>query len=868
MTGISSQEIRKQFINFFINKGHTFVPSSPVVPADDPTLLFTNAGMNQFKGIFLGTREASVSRAVNSQKCIRAGGKHNDLEEVGKDGYHHTFFEMLGNWSFGDYYKKEAITWAWELLTETWRLPKELLYATVHDSDQEAYELWKTLTDINPEHISYHGDKDNFWEMGETGPCGPCSEIHIDRGALHCDKQHIPGHACKVNGDCSRYIELWNLVFIQYNRLEDRSLQPLKQRYVDTGAGFERIAQVLQNKTSNYETDLFTPIIERIAQLSHKEYTLEHGISHRVIADHIRCLCFALADGGFPSNEGRGYVLRRILRRAARHGRLLGFAEPFLYLLVDTVVEVMGYHFTELQGKQDYLKMVIKAEEERFNRTLDTGLEKLNEIVAQTTGDTISGSDAFTLYDTYGFPLDLTHILAEEKGLKVDDAGFEQEMNLQRQRARSASKFSMNNDEITWIELLPASSTEFVGYTETKINTSISSYAMLEDGRILIQLLQTPFYAESGGQVADTGEIYNNTLKLRITDVKKQEDKIIHYAELLQGSIDSQPVWAEIDSSRRSDIARNHTATHILHRALKQVLGDHVVQKGSLVHPEYFRFDFAHFQAIKKDELHRIEDLVNEIILENRKVQVSIQSIDQAKAEGAMALFGEKYGNQVRVVSITDWSKELCGGTHAHATGILGLFKITSESSSAAGSRRIEGITGHAALVWVHNLQASLERVANKLHSPVSGIEAKLDNLLLESSTMQSELNMLKSKLNSGLADQLLQTAKPEGEIKLILAQTEISSSDELKQLAEQIKDKSINTVSVLLNLAESKLTIMCTVSADLLKKYHAGKLVGQIAAMLDGKGGGRPDLAMAGGKAIDRIPEVINQVPGLFINL
>jgi len=868
MTGISSQEIRKQFIDFFVAKGHTFVPSSPVIPADDPTLLFTNAGMNQFKGIFLGTRDASVNRAVNSQKCIRAGGKHNDLEEVGKDGYHHTFFEMLGNWSFGDYYKKEAIAWAWELLTETWHLPKELLYATVHDSDQEAYELWKTLTNINPEHISYHGDKDNFWEMGETGPCGPCSEIHIDRGSLHCDKQHIPGHVCRVNGDCSRYIELWNLVFIQYNRLEDRSLQPLKQRFVDTGAGFERIAQVLQDKSSNYETDLFTPIIERIAQLSHQEYTLEHGISHRVIADHIRCLCFALADGGFPSNEGRGYVLRRILRRAARHGRLLGFAEPFLYLLVDTVVDVMGNHFTELQGKQDYLKMVIKAEEDRFNHTLDTGLEKLNEIVAQTTGDTVSGSDAFTLYDTYGFPLDLTHILAEEKGLKVDDAGFEQEMNLQRQRARSASKFSMNTDDITWTELLPASSSEFVGYNETKVNTYITSYALLNDGRLLIQLAKTPFYAESGGQVADTGVISSNTLKLRITDVKKQEDKIIHYAELQQGSIDSQPVCAEIYYSRRLDIARNHTATHILHRALKQVLGDHVVQKGSLVHPEYFRFDFAHFQAIKKDELQRIEDLVNEIILDNRSVRVNIQSIDQAKAEGAMALFGEKYGDQVRVVSITDWSKELCGGTHAHATGDLGLFKITSESSSAAGIRRIEGITGHAALVWVHNLQASLERVANKLHSPVSGIEVKLDNLLLESSTLQSELNMLKSKLNSGLADQLMQTAKPEGEIKLIIAQTDISGSDELKQLAEQIRDKSVNTVSVLLNLAENKLTILCTVSADLLYKYHAGKLVGQIAAMLDGKGGGRPDLAMAGGKAIDRIPEVINQIPGLFSNL
>lgn len=865
MSKPGSQQIRAQFISFFEGKGHSFVPSSPVIPQDDPTLLFANAGMNQFKSIFLGNREITITRAVNSQKCIRAGGKHNDLEEVGKDGYHHTFFEMLGNWSFGDYYKQEAISWAWELLTEVWKLPKDKLYATVHDSDQEAYNLWKQVSDIAPEHISFHGDKHNFWEMGETGPCGPCSEIHFDRGPDGCDKQSEAGHVCAVNGDCARYIELWNLVFIQYNRQEDRSLRPLKNKFVDTGAGLERITQVLQDVSSNYETDLFMPIIEKIAQLSHQPYDPETGTSHRVIADHIRCLCFALADGGFPSNEGRGYVIRRILRRAARHGRLLGFAEPFLYLLVDVIIQVMGHHFTELNGKEDYLKMVIRAEEERFNRTLDTGLERFSDICARNEGNTISGFDAFTLYDTYGFPLDLTQILAEEKGLQIDITGFMAEMEIQKQRARNASKFGVELSDSIWIELQADKDNEFIGYTKHKAESAITRYSINNEGKVLLQLSQTPFYAESGGQVADTGVIWNDELELQVYDVQKQDENIIHYANLTRGSINSRPVWAEVASERRKDIARNHTATHILHRCLKEVLGDHVVQKGSLVHPDYFRFDFAHYQAIKPDEKRQIENKVNEVILRNLTLSTAIQDLDSAKKDGAMALFGEKYGTKVRVVSIEGFSKELCGGTHASSTGELGLFKILTESSSAAGIRRIEGITGRAAYHWVNSLQDTLERVARHLHSPVTSVETKLEALLDSTTHLERELSELHNKANSAMADQLLATAQAWNEYQLVIKQTGIKNQDDLKQLMDSLKNKANNTIIVLFNLYEDKLNIITVVSSDLLKRFHAGKIVALVAAQLEGKGGGRPDAAMAGGKAIEKLPEVIKTVPELI---
>ncbi|MBP9006963.1 MAG: alanine--tRNA ligase, partial [Candidatus Syntrophosphaera sp.] len=693
----TSKEIRQTFIDFFRERGHTFIPSSPVIPWDDPTLLFANAGMNQFKNIFLGLKEPEVKRAVNSQKCIRAGGKHNDLEAVGKDGYHHTFFEMLGNWSFGDYYKKEAIEWAWELLTNVFHLPKDKLFATVHNTDEESYNLWKNNTDIDSSHISYFGDKDNFWEMGETGPCGPCTEIHYDRGIEHCMKKNVPGHKCELNGDCNRFIELWNLVFIQYNREEDGSLSPLKSRYVDTGAGFERLVQILQNTYSNYETDLFMPIINKIVQMSGVPYNPETGMSHRVIADHIRCLCFALADGGFPSNEGRGYVLRRILRRAARHGRLLGFSEPFMFHLVDSVVEIMSEPFAELKGKEAYIKMVIKAEEERFNSTLDKGLERFDQICANSTEKIIPGKDAFQLYDTYGFPLDLTINLAEERGFKVDTAGFEEEMKKQRERARKSSKFIYKWEDMDWIELMPSTPTDFVGYDNFSIEAHIQRYRIDDEGNLHIQLDKTPFYAESGGQVADTGRIYNDDFEMQVMDVKRIDDKFIHIGHLIKGAISSPLVKAEIDLPRRKDIARNHTATHLLHKALRMVLGEYVQQKGSFVGPDYLRFDFTQLQALTQDEINKVEDIVNEIVKENRPVHIEIKDIDEARSEGAMALFGEKYGQKVRVISVEDFSKELCGGTHISATGEIGLFKIISESSSSAGIRRIEAVTGRGA---------------------------------------------------------------------------------------------------------------------------------------------------------------------------
>jgi alanyl-tRNA synthetase len=864
---LGSKEIRQSFIDFFRKRGHSFVHSSPVVPFDDPTLLFANAGMNQFKDIFLGKRKAEVSRAVNSQKCIRAGGKHNDLEEVGKDGYHHTFFEMLGNWSFGDYYKKEAITWAWELLTSVWGLPRESLYATVHHTDQEALGLWTSQTDIDPRHVSYHGDKDNFWEMGETGPCGPCSEIHIDRGARFCDKAQVPGHRCEVNGTCSRYIELWNLVFIQYNREQDASLTPLSSKYVDTGAGLERITQVLQDKHSNYETDLFLPIIDRIAELSGKTYSPEEGVSHRVIADHVRCLCFALADGGFPSNEGRGYVLRRILRRSARHGRLLGFAEPFMFHLVDTVTGIMGHHYPELAGKEAYIKMVIKAEEERFNQTLDTGLAHLGEICAKAVGDTISGRDAFLLYDTYGFPLDLTVILAEEKNLKVDLAGFSEQMQKQKERARSSSKFAYADDDSEWIEFSSSTPTRFLGYELYAANARIQRYRIAEDGRLQLQLDQTPFYAESGGQVGDTGRIHNQDFELAVEDVRKVGDGFAHICSLIRGIVSDREVRAEIDLERRRDIARNHTCTHLLHKALKAVLGEHVQQKGSLVAPDYFRFDFTHVRGLDPREANEIESIVNAAIQDNRPVQTEILPLAEARKQGAVALFGEKYADQVRMVTVKDFSKELCGGTHVQATGEIGLFKITSESSSAAGIRRIEAVTGRAALNWISTLQTELVAVAGKLKVPQNAVLTKIDAIQEQLYNLEGEIRRLNGQQSLARVDEMLKHAVFLDGFRLLATAVE-ASPEQLRSLGDAIRDKAQDLIAVLFAAHEEKVSILCVVGSGLLPRFHAGRIVSAVAGLLGGKGGGRPESAMAGGRDPLRIPQALQAVEGIVRNL
>ena len=860
-TIISSKEIRKQFIEFFKSKKHKAVPSAPVIPIDDPTLLFTNAGMNQFKNIFLGQVHPKYSRVVNSQKCIRAGGKHNDLDEVGRDGYHHTFFEMLGNWSFGDYYKKEAINWAWELLTEVWKLPEELLYATVHTSDEEAYNFWKSETDIEPTHIEYHDDKDNFWEMGNTGPCGPCSEIHIDRGIEYCNLKGNPNHQCKVNGDCHRYIELWNLVFIQFNKDESGKLTPLTHKYVDTGAGFERICQVLQDKDSNYHTDLFLPIIEEIERISGVKYHRdERGTSHRVIADHVRALSFALADGGLPSNEGRGYVLRRILRRAARHGHLLDLKEPFLFDLVDTVIEVMGEHYSELKEKRTHIKMVIKAEEVRFNETLDKGLKKFNEILIKTK-NMISGSAAFMLYDTYGFPLDLTKIMAEEKGLTVDEKGFQIEMEKQKTRAREAAKFDMGTSQMKKMGLSPAVITKFSGYDKHSLKTIMIKHFVDEEREAIIVLKETPFYAESGGQVSDAGEIYNDNFKVIINEVQKENDVFFHFGKLISGTIKSDEVVAKINVERRKNIGRNHTATHLLHKALRNVLGEHVQQKGSLVHPDHLRFDFTHFQQVSKHELDMVERAVNSKVRECIALNTEIQSIDEAKKGGAVALFGEKYGESVRVISIGDYSKELCGGTHLNFSGEIGLFKITSESSIAAGIRRIEAITGEKAEQYVKIMEDEIDEIGRQLNAPAASVMEKIGKMVSENKKLHIQLKAIRVKSAGSALDQMIEKAVLINKVKVVVAKVNIPNPGMLRQIGDQLRDKLKSGIGVLFTDAGGKVSILTIVSKDLTNQFHAGKIIGKVAELVGGKGGGRPDMAMAGGKDVNKIQDAMKRV-------
>lgn len=877
---LSSNEIRKQFIEFFKKKKHKAVSSAPVIPINDPTLLFTNAGMNQFKNIFLGQKKPEYLRVVNSQKCIRAGGKHNDLEEVGKDGYHHTFFEMLGNWSFGDYYKKEAIIWAWELLTEVWKMPKEKLYATVHKSDKEAFELWKNETDIDPTHIEYHDDKDNFWEMGATGPCGPSSEIHMDRGEEFCNLKHLENHKCKVNGDCHRFFELWNLVFIQYNRVKDGKLTPLANKFVDTGAGFERIVQVLQNKKSNYNTDLFQTIIQKISKMSGIEYFAdERGTSHRVISDHIRALTFAIADGGMPSNEGRGYVLRRILRRAARHGHLLNMKEPFLDKLVDIVVDLMGDHYSELKERQAHIKLVIKAEEERFNLTLDNGISKFELIVAEFNlgrtslllkndgGKTyqesikIPGKDVFLLYDTFGFPLDLTKIMAEEKGLEVDVEGFQKEMEKQKTRGREAKNFDMKTSKISQLGLSTSIKTRFVGYQQHSIKTRIVKHYVDEEKKAVIVLEETPFYAESGGQVADIGEIFNENFRVKINEVQKENDVYFHFGKLVSGAINSEDVFAEIDEENRKNIARNHTATHLLHKALREILGKHIQQKGSLVSPDHLRFDFTHFQQVSQRELVLIERIVNRKIRECIPLKIEIKEIEEARKEGAIALFGEKYDENVRVVSIGDYSKELCGGIHLNFTGEIGFFKITSESSIAAGIRRIEAITGFAAEKYVKILEDEIDEVVRHLNTPKKSALDKLEKIISENKELHLKIKAFKIKSAGNRLDELIQNAIKVNNIDLVVAKVKVSSPNEMRQLGDQLRNKLHSGIGVLISNISGKVAILTIVTKDLTNKYHAGRIAGKIAEIVGGKGGGRPDMAMAGGKDVSKIDEAVKQV-------
>ena len=849
---MKSQEIRNAFLEFFKNKDHKYVRSSPVVPIDDPTLLFTNAGMNQFKPIFLDEKQPDFIRAVNSQKCIRVSGKHNDLEEVGVDTFHHTFFEMLGNWSFGDYYKEDAIRWAWELFTEVWGLDKNRLWATVFHDDDEAFDLWPKVTDIDPSRVLKCGKKDNFWEMGETGPCGPCSEIHYYIGD-DLSEQTPDG----VN-QSDLYWELWNLVFIQNNRLEDGSLENLSAKHVDTGAGFERIVSVLQGTYNNYSTDLFKPLIKKTEEITGQLFE-KNQVPFQVIADHIRMLSFSIADGGLPGNDGRGYVLRRILRRAARFGRNLHQNEPFIYKLVDTLGNIMGETFPEIIEKKSHIEKVIKAEESAFSDTLDRGLNHFEKLVLSLSNNVISGEEAFRLYDTFGFPLDLTQLISREKGLSVDEKGFNDAMEKQRNRAKAAGKFVVESSSIKWKSLIEGDDSIFTGYDTLTELAHICRYS-IKDEQILIVLDKTPFYAESGGQVGDCGTIKGEGLDLIVNDVKKDGDSFIHYCT---GNLEISKkieVSCEVDYDRRQNIRKNHTATHLMHKAMKVVLGDHVQQAGSLVSPDYLRFDVTHFEKINTDEITEIEKIVNSQILLNSSLEESTKTFNEAKKEGAIAMFGEKYGDEVRVVTISDFSKELCGGTHVIQTGDIGLFKIIEESSLASGVRRIVALTGPKAIEYIQDQSIIINSIKSQLNCEVNLLDERVNQVLTQNKELEKKLKNQKKAGSTFNVAKLVEESKNIGNAKVIVHMTDATSSEELKGLGDSLLSGLKNGVGVL-GAAGEKPMIVVVVSNNLIKDgLNASSIAKSIGKSMGGGGGGKPHLATAGGKDLDSLKTALNE--------
>ena len=849
---MKSQEIRNAFLEFFKNKDHKYVRSSPVVPIDDPTLLFTNAGMNQFKPIFLDEKQPDFIRAVNSQKCIRVSGKHNDLEEVGVDTFHHTFFEMLGNWSFGDYYKEDAIRWAWELFTEVWGLDKNRLWATVFHDDDEAFDLWPKVTDIDPSRVLKCGKKDNFWEMGETGPCGPCSEIHYYIGD-DLSEQTPDG----VN-QSDLYWELWNLVFIQNNRLEDGSLENLSAKHVDTGAGFERIVSVLQGTYNNYSTDLFKPLIKKTEEITGQLFE-KNQVPFQVIADHIRMLSFSIADGGLPGNDGRGYVLRRILRRAARFGRNLHQNEPFIYKLVDTLGNIMGETFPEIIEKKSHIEKVIKAEESAFSDTLDRGLNHFEKLVLSLSNNVISGEEAFRLYDTFGFPLDLTQLISREKGLSVDEKGFNDAMEKQRNRAKAAGKFVVESSSIKWKSLIEGDDSIFTGYDTLTELAHICRYS-IKDEQILIVLDKTPFYAESGGQVGDCGTIKGEGIDLIVNDVKKDGDSFIHYCT---GNLEISKkieVSCEVDYDRRQNIRKNHTATHLMHKAMKVVLGDHVQQAGSLVSPDYLRFDVTHFEKINTDEITEIEKIVNSQILLNSSLEESTKTFNEAKKEGAIAMFGEKYGDEVRVVTISDFSKELCGGTHVIQTGDIGLFKIIEESSLASGVRRIVALTGPKAIEYIQDQSIIINSIKSQLNCEVNLLDERVNQVLTQNKELEKKLKNQKKAGSTFNVAKLVEESKTIGNAKVIVHMTDATSSEELKGLGDSLLSGLKNGVGVL-GAAGEKPMIVVVVSNNLIKDgLNASSIAKSIGKSMGGGGGGKPHLATAGGKDLDSLKTALNE--------
>ncbi|EFO4330576.1 alanine--tRNA ligase [Escherichia coli] len=866
----STAEIRQAFLDFFHSKGHQVVASSSLVPHNDPTLLFTNAGMNQFKDVFLGLDKRNYSRATTSQRCVRAGGKHNDLENVGYTARHHTFFEMLGNFSFGDYFKHDAIQFAWELLTsEKWfALPKERLWVTVYESDDEAYEIWEKEVGIPRERIIRIGDNkgapyasDNFWQMGDTGPCGPCTEIFYDHG------DHIwggPPGSPEEDGD--RYIEIWNIVFMQFNRQADGTMEPLPKPSVDTGMGLERIAAVLQHVNSNYDIDLFRTLIQAVAKVTGA--TDLSNKSLRVIADHIRSCAFLIADGVMPSNENRGYVLRRIIRRAVRHGNMLGAKETFFYKLVGPLIDVMGSAGEDLKRQQAQVEQVLKTEEEQFARTLERGLALLDEELAKLSGDTLDGETAFRLYDTYGFPVDLTADVCRERNIKVDEAGFEAAMEEQRRRAREASGFGADYNAMIRVD----SASEFKGYDHLELNGKVT--ALFVDGKsvdainagqeAVVVLDQTPFYAESGGQVGDKGELKGANFSFAVEDTQKYGQAIGHIGKLAAGSLKvGDAVQADVDEARRARIRLNHSATHLMHVALRQVLGTHVSQKGSLVNDKVLRFDFSHNEAMKPEEIRAVEDLVNAQIRRNLPIETNIMDLEAAKAKGAMALFGEKYDERVRVLSMGDFSTELCGGTHASRTGDIGLFRIISESGTAAGVRRIEAVTGEGAIATVHADSDRLSEVAHLLKGDSNNLADKVRSVLERTRQLEKELQQLKEQAAAQESANLSSKAIDVNGVKLLVSELSGVEPKMLRTMVDDLKNQLGSTIIVLATVAEGKVSLIAGVSKDVTDRVKAGELIGMVAQQVGGKGGGRPDMAQAGGTDAAALPAALASVKG-----
>ena len=868
----NSNEIRQDFISFFEEREHRFVRSAPVIPTDDPTLLFSNSGMAQFKEVFLGTGVREYNRATNSQKCIRASGKHNDLEDVGHDNYHHTFFEMLGNWSFGDYFKEEAIEWAWELMTEVWGLEKGKFWATVFEGgegvepDEEAEKFWRNNTDINPNQILRFDKKDNFWEMGDIGPCGPCSELHIDLGKGTCPFEKK--HNCSVNlEECWRFVELWNLVFIQYQRFPDGHLESLPAKHVDTGMGLERICRVIQGVDSNYSTDLFIPILNRISDVTKKADTGEkEGVAFRVLADHIRSLGFAIADGAFPSNEGRGYVLRRMLRRATRYGRVLNMNEPFIYKLVPVLVEVMGKAFPEIKKQQEHVENVIKAEETSFGKTLDRGLDIFEKMISNhetNSQKNLSGENVFKLYDTFGFPPDLTRLLCEERGIGMDESEFEELMQQQQKRARETRKFKVTLNK--WIEVSPGPDSEFLGYELFSTESNLRRYSFENDAQLKIILDKTPFYAESGGQASDLGTLEQNGNKWRVVDVQKQGDSIVHFCNVFDVEdkdklLDNSLVYASIDESARLKTTNNHTAAHLMHEALKQVLGEHVNQAGSLVNSEMLRFDFTHFEKVKNTQLDEIENIVNAVIRENISTYIYETPFKNAIDSGITALFGEKYGDVVRVVKISDFSEELCGGCHVKSTGQIGQFRLQSEEAISSGVRRIVAITGLKAESMNQEHSRVVRSLRQLMNVPDYQVPEMVKKLAEEKKILERELKELRSQKFIGNISDLIKEAEDVNGVLVLTKLLEVDSSDTLRKIGIELQKEMNSGVAWLVASISGKFTMLCMVTNDLvLRGFKAGELVNEIAKLAGGKGGGKDDMAQAGLKNLENINEAFS---------